>query len=310
MPVSSSTSRTAACSAVSPCSTCPLGSDQRIRPRRSIRPISAPPCGRSSVSTTSPPAEVSSTRRHPGRRGRAMPSIVSVGRHSYRTAGRPAGRRRGRPAGRRRLDGRVRRPCLPSRCRVTSPADLVPVPRGRRPPRPPVFAARRPRAAPGRRLGPRRAARPARRRPRLRHRRPPGADAGAGHGLGRRDLGRPASSSAPIGVQERGLRLEITTFRAEAYDGVTRNPVVAYGDSLARRPAPARLHGQRDGRLAAGTRRSPTRTAGWRDLAARVLRTPADAARVVRRRPAADAAGRPVRRPARLHRRRRTWSRR
>jgi poly(A) polymerase len=36
-----------------------------------------------------------------------------------------------------------------------------------------------------------------------------------------------------IGAQRRGLRLEITTFRAEAYDGVSRNPVVAYGDSLA-----------------------------------------------------------------------------
>jgi poly(A) polymerase len=35
-----------------------------------------------------------------------------------------------------------------------------------------------------------------------------------------------------IGIQKDGLRLEITTFRAEAYDGVTRNPTVAYGDSL------------------------------------------------------------------------------
>jgi poly(A) polymerase len=35
-----------------------------------------------------------------------------------------------------------------------------------------------------------------------------------------------------IGVQKRGLRIEITTFRAEAYDGVTRNPVVQYGTSL------------------------------------------------------------------------------
>jgi poly(A) polymerase len=35
-----------------------------------------------------------------------------------------------------------------------------------------------------------------------------------------------------IGIQKDGLRLEITTFRAEAYDGVTRNPVVAYGDNL------------------------------------------------------------------------------
>lgn len=35
-----------------------------------------------------------------------------------------------------------------------------------------------------------------------------------------------------IGVQKNGLRIEITTFRAEAYDGVTRNPVVEYGDNL------------------------------------------------------------------------------
>src|SRR6185503_16349848 len=35
-----------------------------------------------------------------------------------------------------------------------------------------------------------------------------------------------------IGIQKDGLRLEITTFRAEAYDGVTRNPVVKYGDNL------------------------------------------------------------------------------
>jgi poly(A) polymerase len=35
-----------------------------------------------------------------------------------------------------------------------------------------------------------------------------------------------------IGVQKNGLRIEITTFRAEAYDGVTRNPVVEYGTNL------------------------------------------------------------------------------
>ena len=39
MPVSSSTSRTAACSAVSPASMCPFGSDHSSRPRRSSRPI-------------------------------------------------------------------------------------------------------------------------------------------------------------------------------------------------------------------------------------------------------------------------------
>src|SRR6185369_8490961 len=36
-----------------------------------------------------------------------------------------------------------------------------------------------------------------------------------------------------IGVAKRGLRLEITTFRADTYDGVSRNPVVQSGDSLA-----------------------------------------------------------------------------
>lgn len=35
-----------------------------------------------------------------------------------------------------------------------------------------------------------------------------------------------------IGAARRGLRLEITTFRAEAYDGVSRNPNVQYGTSL------------------------------------------------------------------------------
>ncbi|MEU6023440.1 CCA tRNA nucleotidyltransferase [Micromonospora sp. NPDC047134] len=35
-----------------------------------------------------------------------------------------------------------------------------------------------------------------------------------------------------IGCQRDGLRLEITTFRAESYDQVSRNPVVEYGTSL------------------------------------------------------------------------------
>jgi poly(A) polymerase len=42
-----------------------------------------------------------------------------------------------------------------------------------------------------------------------------------------------------IGAQRRGLRIEITTYRAEAYDRVSRNPIVRYGttldDDLARR---------------------------------------------------------------------------
>ena len=35
-----------------------------------------------------------------------------------------------------------------------------------------------------------------------------------------------------VGVQVQGRRCEITTFRADSYDRVSRNPVVAYGDSL------------------------------------------------------------------------------
>jgi poly(A) polymerase len=35
-----------------------------------------------------------------------------------------------------------------------------------------------------------------------------------------------------IGAARRGLRLEITTFRADSYDRVSRNPIVAYGTSL------------------------------------------------------------------------------
>jgi poly(A) polymerase len=35
-----------------------------------------------------------------------------------------------------------------------------------------------------------------------------------------------------IGAARHGLRLEITTFRADAYDRVSRNPIVTYGDNL------------------------------------------------------------------------------
>jgi poly(A) polymerase len=35
-----------------------------------------------------------------------------------------------------------------------------------------------------------------------------------------------------IGAARRGLRLEITTYRAESYNGISRNPVVQYGTSL------------------------------------------------------------------------------
>src|SRR5918998_1159371 len=35
-----------------------------------------------------------------------------------------------------------------------------------------------------------------------------------------------------IGLARTGLRLEVTTYRAEAYDRVSRNPLVQYGRSL------------------------------------------------------------------------------
>ncbi|MET0862994.1 MAG: CCA tRNA nucleotidyltransferase, partial [Nakamurella sp.] len=35
-----------------------------------------------------------------------------------------------------------------------------------------------------------------------------------------------------VGVLKSGLRLEITTYRSDLYDGDTRNPVVTFGDSL------------------------------------------------------------------------------
>jgi poly(A) polymerase len=80
-----------------------------------------------------------------------------------------------------------------------------------------------------------------------------------------------------IGVAKNALRLEITTFRAEAYDGVTRNPAVEYGDNLLddlRR---------RDFTINAMAVSVPGHDftdpfGGLTDLAARVIRTPAEPA--------------------------------
>src|SRR3954471_20200956 len=86
MPVSSATSRTAVSSGVSPASMCPLGSDQRSRPRRSVRPMRAArgPVTPSSA-TTRPPAEVSSTRRS-RRPGRPRPPVPAMPRRVARAA--------------------------------------------------------------------------------------------------------------------------------------------------------------------------------------------------------------------------------
>ena len=79
-----------------------------------------------------------------------------------------------------------------------------------------------------------------------------------------------------IGAARHGLRLEITTFRAEAYDRVSRNPVVRYGTHLA---DDLRRRDFTDNAMAVSV---PGHTftdlyGGLGDLAARVLRTPGTA---------------------------------
>jgi poly(A) polymerase len=76
-----------------------------------------------------------------------------------------------------------------------------------------------------------------------------------------------------IGASRHGMRLEITTFRADAYDGVTRNPVVQYGTSLADDLV------RRDFTINAMAVSLPDRRftdlyGGLDDLAAGVIRTP------------------------------------
>lgn len=76
-----------------------------------------------------------------------------------------------------------------------------------------------------------------------------------------------------IGAQRRGLRLEITTFRAEAYDGVSRNPLVRYGNDLAddlrRRDFAVNAMA-----VSLPGHRFTDPFGGLDDLAAKVLRTP------------------------------------
>jgi len=76
-----------------------------------------------------------------------------------------------------------------------------------------------------------------------------------------------------IGAQREGLRLEVTTFRAESYDQVSRNPVVAYGTSLIEDLR------RRDFTINAMAVSLPGHEftdpyGGLDDLAARVIRTP------------------------------------
>lgn len=76
-----------------------------------------------------------------------------------------------------------------------------------------------------------------------------------------------------IGAARRGFRLEITTFRAEAYDRVSRNPLVRYGtslhDDLRRRDFTVNAMA-----VSLPEHRFTDPYGGLGDLARRVLRTP------------------------------------
>ena len=52
-----------------------------------------------------------------------------------------------------------------------------------------------------------------------------------------------------VGVRKGGQKLEITTYRSEAYDRSSRKPEVGYGDSLEDDLRAPRLHRERDGRV-------------------------------------------------------------
>lgn len=86
------------------------------------------------------------------------------------------------------------------------------------------------------------------------------------------DIGR---AFGTIGARVLGEQVEITTYRADSYDGVTRKPTVAFGDSL------DDDLGRRDFTVNAMALRVPgpalvDPTGGVEDLVAGVLRTPAD----------------------------------
>lgn len=88
------------------------------------------------------------------------------------------------------------------------------------------------------------------------------------------DIGR---AFGTIGAKIRGEQIEITTYRADSYDGVTRKPTVEFGDTLEQDLA------RRDFTVNAMALRVPgpslvDPTGGVEDLVATTLRTPSDPA--------------------------------
>jgi poly(A) polymerase len=86
------------------------------------------------------------------------------------------------------------------------------------------------------------------------------------------DIGR---AFGTIGARVRGEQVEITTYRADSYDGVTRKPTVEFGDTIEGDLA------RRDFTVNAMALRVPARTlvdptGGVEDLVGVTLRTPAD----------------------------------
>ena len=112
------------------------------------------------------------------------------------------------------------------------------------------------------------------------------------------DMGR---AFGTIGARKGDWQVEITTYRSEAYDPSSRKPEVDFGDTL------AGDLGRRDFTVNAMAVRCPAATSRTRSAASSTWRTACCAPRAARglllRRPAADDARRPVRRPARVHRR-------
>ena len=289
---------------VSSSSRWPLGRHHSTRPARLRRAISGDP-GAAAVRRrrrgrrrTSPPPRAAGGRRAAvrGRSGGAHPvtvtSALAVPRVLRRSARLQAG-----------PSPYPWRPCL-RRCR--EPARRRPAParagpaaahRARR-----AVRGRGARAGAGRRPGARRVPRPAVAGPGLHDRRAtPEQTERDPAPLGRRALGRRprvrhdrrAQRGEPIIGRGHDLPRRRLRPRRRA------SPRSPFGDNLEDDLVAARLHRQRDGAAAARRWSSSTRTAGWPTWPRGVLRTPGHPGGVVRRRPAADDAGRPVRRPAR-----------